>query len=134
MDGERSSSLRSTTPSRTSLPHFLRKTTGPFQTRLLISSRKTWQARQQRLQDVVGVLRRASPDGVPEEDYRPLLRLLVDDMSARLPSQAIHEAFGIDSRVAYNDSMGVFLSEPPSTAELQRVEQGLRGAGWEPQN
>jgi hypothetical protein len=90
------------------------------------------------LSDVLGrilaFLRAGYPDGVPADDYIPLVavlrRRLTDDEVLSLTTQLIatgsKPAQGTDVRVAITK----LTDELPSHEDVQRVERRLLAAGW----
>lgn len=84
---------------------------------------------------MVGFVRAGYPQGVPENDYIPLLALLrrrlSDDEGAAVASElARHGTMpidGTDIRVAINK----IRDEMPSPADTVRVRRQLEAAGWQ---
>jgi len=85
------------------------------------------------LSDIVNWLRAGYPEGVPEQDYIPLLALLgrhlteeevdqiaaeLDQDDARLSREAIHAAIERTTR------------EPPHDSDVARVRARLAAGGW----
>jgi Protein of unknown function (DUF3349) len=87
---------------------------------------------------MVAFVRAGYPQGVPENDYIPLLALLrrrlSDDEVAAVASElARHGTMpidGTDIRVAINK----ITDEMPSPADTDRVRRRLEAAGWQVSN
>ncbi|MGJ6122497.1 DUF3349 domain-containing protein [Mycolicibacterium sp. Y3] len=83
---------------------------------------------------ILGFLRAGYPEGVPADDYIPLIavlrRRLSDDEVLTLTTQLIalgnRPAHGTDVRVAITE----LTDEMPSHEDVQRVEHRLMAAGW----
>ena len=85
------------------------------------------------LSDIIGWLRAGYPEGVPDQDYVPLLALLgrhltedevkqVADELARTGDQHSRDTI----RAAIND----VTDEPPRDSDIARVRARLAGGGW----
>lgn len=70
----------------------------------------------------------AYPQGVPEEDYFPLLALLKRHMSVRNTAEAVSSAFSMDYFMVLNDAYG----PGGDPADIERVRDKLQqGGGYE---
>lgn len=83
------------------------------------------------LQPDVDRLRRAFPDGVPAEDYMPLLAALYDQFSDRNLAEVIAEVADVEQYVVANDIPKASYTEPPPEADVERVRQRLLAVGWD---
>lgn len=87
------------------------------------------------LQTIVDFVRKGYPQGVPQQDYLPLFALL----SRRLSDEEINELATelVGSSHASTESVGEMIErlthQAPSEAEVERVQQHLRAAGWDPE-
>jgi hypothetical protein len=81
----------------------------------------------------VHLLRRAFPEGVPVNDYLPLLAVLQEDMSEDTLSYVVSQLTGLDPIVVGNDAAAVPNIKKPPDDEVQRVRAVLVSAGWIPE-
>lgn len=82
------------------------------------------------LQPALLVLRRAFPDGVPAEEYKPLLVVLSDGFSERQLARLVAEFTGRDRFVVDNEHAAVRSHDRQDSAVVQRVRQRLNDAGY----
>lgn len=86
------------------------------------------------LRRVVGWLRAGYPRGVPDQDFVPLIALLrrrltaeeIDELRAQLVADGLVPADRTDLAAGYLR----LTDELPTPAELARVAERLRAAGW----
>jgi hypothetical protein len=88
------------------------------------------------LQSITDFLRKGYPQGVPERDYLPLFALLrrrltdeevvalADDLAANSDDEA--------TAAAIHAAIKQVISDTPSEADVARVMDQLKSAGWEP--
>jgi hypothetical protein len=88
------------------------------------------------LQAVIDFVRKGYPQGVPQQDYIPLLALLrrrlTDEEIAHIAQDL--SLGGADSDApedAVKQAIWNATHEPPSVADIQRVSDRLREAGWD---
>ncbi len=74
------------------------------------------------------VLQRTYPDGVPKQDYRPMLIVLGDLLSARNLAQVVAEFTGGEAVVVDNDAAAAISINPPRQ-ERARVRAALEAHG-----
>jgi hypothetical protein len=72
----------------------------------------------------------AYPDGVPADEYQPLLRVLAEHMSQRQLASAIYACFGGDDATIANDVLGRYEYAVSDEAE-QHVVSRLMAFGFE---
>jgi alkylhydroperoxidase family enzyme len=82
---------------------------------------------------VVNFLRAGYPDGVPEQDYIPLLALLrrrlTDEEVADVVDRLV-AADDTDSARALHAAISEITNEPPRTEDIARVSARLAAGGW----
>jgi hypothetical protein len=90
------------------------------------------------LQRIIGWLRAGYPEGVPPQDYMPILALLArhltadevvaaaDELAATLPLPA-----GTDPGAAIAAAIRSVSATPPSEFDIERVRDHLESFGWE---
>ena len=83
------------------------------------------------LRDVVEDLRRAYPDGVPDEDYLPLLAVLATDFSEEGLSMAVAHLTGRHPIDIVNDAAAAQSIRKPSASHAARVREHLIRSGYE---
>ncbi|MDQ1541389.1 MAG: hypothetical protein QOH29_2115 [Actinomycetota bacterium] len=87
------------------------------------------------LQSIVGWIRKGYPEGVPQKDYIALLALLKRRVSDREVAQIAAELASVrdDSEASRIISAAIeqLTREPPSPADVDRVRERLRAAGWD---
>lgn len=86
------------------------------------------------VQRVIDWLRAGYPDGVPEQDYMPIIALLgqhIDETEQRDAALALAPELGHDP-AQLEALMVVARTSPPSEEEIERVSARLRLAGWTP--
>jgi len=86
------------------------------------------------LQSIVDFVRKGYPQGVPQQDYIPLIALL----ARRLSDQEIAEiAADLTPADGGAEVIGAAIQrlghESASDADIERVRDRLRAAGWEPE-
>jgi len=81
------------------------------------------------LRPVLAVLQRTYPDGVPREDYRPMLIVLGNMLSDRNLAQVVAEFTGGEAVVVDNDAAAAHSINPPSRQERARVRAALEAHG-----
>lgn len=87
------------------------------------------------LQTIVDFVRKGYPQGLPQQDYLPLFALL----KRRLAEEEVNQLAGelaattLDAQIAASVSAAIerLTNEPPSAADVERVLEHLRAAGWE---
>lgn len=79
------------------------------------------------------LLRRAFPDGVPREDYLPLLVVLREGLSERNLAAVVAELMDDEITVVDNDAAAATSVRRPPATDVQRVRDKLAEAGWEPE-
>jgi hypothetical protein len=86
------------------------------------------------LESVVAWVRKGYPEGVPRQDYIPLLALLKRRMSDEELAQVAHElaASGEDDPMTIAAAIERLTHEEPSVADIQRVQEHMRQTGWDP--
>lgn len=86
------------------------------------------------LERAVSWLRSGYPDGVPDQDYIPLVALLrrrlTDDEIADLGKELVHRGIVPADRIDVAVAMLKRTNELPSETELQRVRARLHEGGW----
>jgi len=86
------------------------------------------------LESIVAWVRKGYPEGVPRQDYIPLLALLkrrmTDDELAQVAGELA--AGGHDDPAAIGSAIEALTHEEPSAADIQRVRDRLRETGWDP--
>src|SRR6266536_138808 len=85
------------------------------------------------LRALLDQLRAAFPSGVSQSDYRPLLVVLVDDMSEEGLSAVAGALTGRDPVVVANDAADAASRTPPRREDVDRVRRHLESAGWQPE-
>jgi hypothetical protein len=88
------------------------------------------------LQSIVGWIRKGYPEGVPQKDYIALLALLKRRVSDHDVAQIAQELASVsdDSEASRIIAAAIeqLTQEPPSPADVDRVRERLRAAGWDP--
>ena len=74
-------------------------------------------------------LRRAYPDGVPDDEYMALLAVLGKEISERNLGQVVAELVDSESVVVANDAAAALSTRRPGPAAEERVRSRLAGAG-----
>jgi hypothetical protein len=80
------------------------------------------------------MLRRAYPEGIPEDDYLPLLALLHAHMSFRTLARVMADATGRAYETVYQDVLGAASPHQPGKPpliDLERVRLRLQPHGFE---
>jgi hypothetical protein len=88
------------------------------------------------LQAVIDFVRKGYPQGVPQQDYIPLLALLrrrlTDDEVAHIAQDlSLGGADSADPSAAIAQAIWDATHQPPSEGDVQRVAERLREAGWD---
>ena len=73
------------------------------------------------------LIERAFPEGVKEEDYRPLLVLLYEQMSDRNLAEVVAHYTGKDYHIVLNDVYGVQSMDVP----ISKVKERLLACGYD---
>jgi hypothetical protein len=84
------------------------------------------------LMDLVALLRRAFPGGVPSEDYRAFLVVLSDELSEENLGKVVEELTGENQYVAIHDAVEAQTTRPPDRRDVDRVRSVLVEHGWMP--
>ena len=86
------------------------------------------------LESIVAWVRKGYPEGVPRQDYIPLLALLKRRMTDGELAQVARElgAGAEDDPTAIASAIEALTHEEPSAADIGRVRQRLRETGWDP--
>jgi hypothetical protein len=86
------------------------------------------------LESIVAWVRKGYPEGVPRQDYIPLLALLKRRMTDDELAQVAHEvvAGDQDDPTAIATAIEQLTHEEPSAADIERVRERLRETGWDP--
>ena len=81
------------------------------------------------LRPVLALLRRAYPDGLPRQDYFPLLVALGDSLSERNLARVVAEFIDGETVVVDNDAAAAHSIRPPARSDVTRVRALLDGHG-----
>jgi hypothetical protein len=81
------------------------------------------------LRPVLAILRQAYPDGLAQEDYRPLLVVLGDVMCDENLALVVAEFTGGEPVVADNDAAAAQGYRKPARADVMRVRAALNAHG-----
>jgi hypothetical protein len=81
------------------------------------------------LRPVLVLLQRAYPDGLPREDYFPLLVALGDSLSERNLARVVAEFTGGEAVVVDNDAAAAHSIRPPVRSDVTRVRALLDAYG-----
>jgi Protein of unknown function (DUF3349) len=86
------------------------------------------------LESIVAWVRKGYPEGVPRQDYIPLLALLKRRMTEDELAQVASElaASGEDDQKTIAAAIETLTHEEPSAADIERVRERLRETGWDP--
>jgi alkylhydroperoxidase family enzyme len=86
------------------------------------------------LESIVAWVRKGYPEGVPRQDYIPLLALLKRRMNDDELAQVAHElaTSGEDDEKTIASAIEALTHEEPSAADIERVRERLRETGWDP--
>ncbi|WP_040159534.1 DUF3349 domain-containing protein [Mobilicoccus massiliensis] len=86
------------------------------------------------LQRVIAWLRAGYPQGIPDQDYIPLFALLrrrlSDEEARQLADELVEKGLIPPDRIDIAVGYLKLTDELPSEAELVRVTEKLRAAGW----
>lgn len=88
------------------------------------------------LQAIIDFVRKGYPQGVPQQDYIPLLALLrrrmTDEEVAHIAQDlSLGGADSPDPAAAIKQAIWDATHQPPSEDDVQRVAERLREAGWD---
>lgn len=83
------------------------------------------------LDSTARLLTDAYPNGLPDQDYLPLLLLLSEEMSERALGEIVALLFERERVVVQNDAAAAQSVNPPSPEETERVRQHLHNFGYE---
>jgi hypothetical protein len=86
------------------------------------------------LESIVGWVRKGYPDGVPRQDYIPLLALLKRRMTDdELAEVALEISWsGDNDRASIAAAIQRLTNEEPSAADIERVREHISQIGWDP--
>lgn len=82
------------------------------------------------LRDTYDLLKCAFPDGLPDEEYWPVLSLLHPSMSFRSIAKVLSALTDKDYIEVYNDASGFGLDPPPSPDIVQKVKHKMDTCGY----
>ena len=88
------------------------------------------------LQTIIEFVRKGYPQGVPQHDYIPLIallrrRLTDEEIADIAQTLSLGGADSADPNAAIREAIRDATHEPPSAADIQRVADRLREAGWD---
>jgi hypothetical protein len=86
------------------------------------------------LESVVAWVRKGYPDGIPRQDYIPLLALLKRRMTDEELAEVAFEIAGSgeDDAAAIAAAIEALTREEPSAADIERVRDHISQTGWDP--
>jgi Protein of unknown function (DUF3349) len=88
------------------------------------------------LQSILAWVRKGYPEGVPPQDYIPLLALmqrrLTDDELAELAHQLVHASDENEASAMIAEAIERVTREPASADGVERVRERLIEVGWDP--
>jgi hypothetical protein len=84
------------------------------------------------LESIVAWVRKGYPEGVPRQDYIPLLALLKRRMNDDELTQVARELAAGDDTATIAAAIEELTHEEPSAADIERVRERLRKTGWDP--
>lgn len=84
------------------------------------------------LESIVAWVRKGYPDGVPRQDYIPLLALLKRRMNDDELAQVAGAVAAGDDTATIAAAIEELTHEEPSAADIERVRERLRETGWDP--
>lgn len=73
----------------------------------------------------------AFPDGIPEEQYIPLLAILHPEMSFRTIAEVLSSLMQKSYIEIYNDASGFGLDLLPDSEQIEKVRERLVKCGYE---
>jgi hypothetical protein len=82
------------------------------------------------LQSTYQMICRAYPDGIPRNEYFPLLAVLAEHMSEECLSDVIGFLPGFDPIVVTNDVAKVLSTDRPAFGDMERIKERLKGASY----
>ena len=86
------------------------------------------------LESIVVWVRKGYPEGVPRQDYIPLLALLKRRMTDDELADVAHEIAGSGDGDATSIAVAIeaLTHEEPSAADIERVREHIAQSGWDP--
>jgi hypothetical protein len=86
------------------------------------------------LESIAAWVRKGYPDGVPRQDYIPLLALLKRRMTDNELVEVAHEIAGSgdDDPASISAAIEALTHEAPSAADIERVRDHIAQSGWDP--
>lgn len=85
------------------------------------------------LTSVLNWVRAGYPEGVPQQDYIPLVHLLASQLSeadVAMVADMLAESGDADSAQAIKSAIGDITHEKPLDLDVARVRARLAGGGW----
>ncbi len=82
------------------------------------------------LGDIYNLLSCAFPEGIPEEEYWPVLSILHPEMSFRNIADVLSVLAHKDRAEVYNDASGFGVDPAPPAEEVEKVKQKLMDCGY----
>lgn len=82
------------------------------------------------LQEVVDILRRAYPSGVPDGDFRPMLAVLGDCLAEENLGKIVEEFTGLERHLVIHEAVEAVTTRHPDPRDIERVRRTLSNAGW----
>ncbi len=83
------------------------------------------------LQDVYNVLSCAFPEGIPDEEYWPLIAVLHERMSFWVMADLLPALTHKHRSEVHNDASGFGVDPLPAFEEVEKVRLKLRACGYE---
>ncbi|HEY5201625.1 MAG TPA: DUF3349 domain-containing protein [Acidothermaceae bacterium] len=86
------------------------------------------------LESIVAWVRKGYPDGIPRQDYIPLLALLKRRMTDDELVAVAREIAGSgdEDPVSISVAIEALTHEEPSAADIERVRDHIAQSGWDP--
>jgi hypothetical protein len=86
------------------------------------------------LESIIAWVRKGYPDGIPRQDYIPLLALLkrrmTDDELAAVAREIAGS--GDDDPASISLAIEALIHEEPSATDIERVREHIAQSGWDP--
>src|SRR5947209_16695063 len=82
------------------------------------------------LASTCALLQRTFPQGLPEEDYFPVLSILGEQMSNRSLASVISHFTGFDYAIVFNDVLRAQSTDVPRPEDRERVKRCLLDCGY----
>jgi hypothetical protein len=82
------------------------------------------------LLEVVVLLRRTFPNGIPEADYPALLVVLSEELAEENLGKVVEEFTGRNQYLAIYDAVRAQTTMPPDHHDVDRVRDLLAAHGW----